>query len=223
MSEVKWAAVDRYLEDRHVGDDVALAEALQGSDAAGLPKIAVSPSQGKLLQLLAASVGAQRILEVGTLGGYSAIWMARALPVGGTLISLEADPLHAEVARGNLARAGLADKVDIWIGTALDLLPKVAAADIGPIDFSFIDADKANIPDYFDWAVKLSRPGALIVVDNVIRNGAIIDPNADSPDVVGVRRFLDGLKDDRRVAATTIQTVGVKGHDGFTLAMVTGD
>ncbi len=222
MSEERWAAIDRYLEERHVPNDPALAEGLKASDAAGLPKIAVSATQGKLLQLLAASVGAKRILELGTLGGYSATWMARALQAGGRLISLEAEPRHAEVARGNLAKAGVDDKVEIWIGAALDLLPKVAAANLGPFDFTFIDADKANIPDYFDWAVKLSRRGSLIVVDNVIRHGAIIDPAAATPDVVGVRRFLDGLVGDSRVTATTIQTVGVKGYDGFTIALVVG-
>ncbi len=200
----------------------SLTAGLKAAAAAGLPEIAVSPMQGKLLQVLAASVGARRILEIGALGGYSATWMARGLPDDGKLISLELEPLHAEVARGNLAKAGVGDKVDIWIGAALDLLPKLAAADVGPFDFTFIDADKANIPAYFDWAVKLSRPGALILVDNVMRHGALIDPEANSPDVVGVRAFLDALKDDGRVSATTIQTVGAKGYDGFTLALVIG-
>lgn len=222
MSDELWTAMDRYLEERHAADDALLAAGLKAADAAGLPQIAVSPMQGKLLQVLAASVGARRILEIGALGGYSATWMARALPDDGKLVSLEREPLHAEVARENLAKAGFADKVEIWIGTALELLPKLAAAEVGPFDFTFIDADKANIPAYFDWAVKLSRPGALIVVDNVMRHGALIDPEANTPDVVGVRQFLDGLKADGRVSATTIQTVGVKGYDGFTLAMVTG-
>jgi predicted O-methyltransferase YrrM len=217
-----WTAVDRYFEDRLIGSDPALEAALQASAKAGLPEIAVSPSQGKLLQILAASIGAKRILEVGTLGGYSAIWLARALPEGGRLISIEADPRHAEVARGNLAKAGVAKLVDIWIGEAMELLPKVAAAGIGPFDFAFIDADKANIPDYVDWTVKMSRPGALVVVDNVVRNGRVLDATSGDPDIAGVRRFHDMLASDERLTATSIQTVGVKGYDGFTLAMVKG-
>jgi predicted O-methyltransferase YrrM len=216
----EWTAVDRYFEDRLIGDDPALDAALKASTKAGLPQIAVSPSQGKLLHLLAMSIGATRILEVGTLGGYSAIWMARALPADGRLISIEADPRHAEVARDNLAKAGVAKKVDIWIGEALELLPKVAAAGIGPFDFAFIDADKANIPDYVDWTVKMSRPGALIVVDNVVRNGRVLDATSDDPDIIGVRQFHEMLASNDRLIATSIQTVGVKGYDGFTLAMV---
>jgi predicted O-methyltransferase YrrM len=216
----EWTAVDRYFEDRLIGDDPALEAALKASTKAGLPQIAVSPSQGKLLHLLAMSIGATRILEVGTLGGYSAIWMARALPADGRLISIEADPRHAEVARDNLGKAGVAKKVDIWIGEALELLPKVAAAGIGPFDFAFIDADKANIPDYVDWTVKMSRPGALIVVDNVVRNGRVLDATSDDPDIIGVRQFHEMLASNDRLIATSIQTVGVKGYDGFTLAMV---
>ncbi len=220
MASDAWTAVDRYFEDRLIGTDPALDAALEASTAAGLPQIAVSPSHGKLLHLLAASIGAKRILEVGTLGGYSAICMARAMPEDGRLISIEADPRHAEVARGNLAKAGVARKVDIWIGEAIELLPKVAAAGIGPFDLSFIDADKANIPDYVDWAAKMSRPGALIIVDNVVRNGRVLDADSGDPDIAGVRRFHDMLASDERLTATSIQTVGVKGYDGFTLAMV---
>lgn len=220
MSEVEWAAIDRYLEERHVPADEALEWALRESDAAGLPQIAVSATQGKQLFLLAKAVGAKSILEIGTLGGYSAIWMARALEAGGKLITIEADARHAEVAKSNFEHAGVGDKVEIWIGEALKRLPQIAAAVSDPLDFAFIDADKANIPDYFDWTVRMSRPGALIVVDNVIRRGRVIDPDTGDADVDGVRRFLDLLADDQRVEATTVQTVGVKGHDGFTMAHV---
>ena len=222
MSSDEWTEVDRYIEDKLIGSDAALAAALDASEAAGLPRIAVSATQGKLLNLLAASIGAERILEIGTLGGYSAIWMARALPPDGRLISLEFDARHAEVARANLEQAGVGDQVEIWIGAALDLLPKVAAASIGPFDLTFVDADKENIPEYVDWAVKMSRSGALIVVDNVVRHGAVLDADSDDPDVIGVRRFHDMLSADDRLSATSVQTVGVKGYDGFTLAMVKG-
>ena len=220
MSLDEWTAVDHYFEHKLIGEDPALIAVLSASEAAGLPQIAVSPTHGMLLHLLAASIGAKRILEIGTLAGYSAIWMARALPAGGRLISLEADARHAEIARTNLATAAVADKVEIWIGEALNLLPKVAAADIGPFDLTFIDADKAKIPDYFDAAVGMSRAGALIVVDNVVRRGRVVEPESDDPDVVGVRQFHDRLASDDRVTATSIQTVGVKGYDGFSLAMV---
>lgn len=220
MSEELWTEVDRYIEDLLVGNDPALTAVLETSKAAGLPDIAVSPAQGKLLNVLAYSTLARRILELGTLGGYSTIWMARALPDGGKLISLEADARHAEVARGNIADAGLADKVDIWIGQAADLLPKVAAANHGPFDLSFIDADKASIPEYLDWAIRMSRAGALIVVDNVVRHGDLIDASSERPDVKGVRRMHEMLSADDRVSATSIQTVGVKGYDGLTLVAV---
>ena len=222
MSSDEWNDVDRYFEDKLISNDTALAAALTASEAAGLPRIAVSATQGKMLNLLAASIGAERILEIGTLGGYSAIWMARALPADGRLISLEFDARHAEVARANLENAGVGDRVEIWIGAGLDLLPKVAAAGIGPFDMTFVDADKENIPEYVDWAVKMSRSGALIVVDNVVRHGAVLDGDSDDPDVIGVRRFHDMLSADDRLSATSIQTVGVKGYDGFTLAMVKG-
>ena len=220
MSDEQWTEVDRYIEERLIGVDPVLTAALDASTDAGLPQIAVSPTQGKLLNLLALSIGARRILEIGTLGGYSTIWMARALGEGGKVISIEAEPRHAEVARANVGRAGLSDKVDIWIGAAIDLLPKVAAAGVGPFDLSFIDADKAGIPAYLDWAIRMSRPGAMIVVDNVIRHGALIDAATTSDDVKGVRQMHDMLAEDDRVSATSIQTVGVKGYDGFTLVLV---
>lgn len=220
MSAETWTAVDEYIEHHLIGDDPALTAALEASHSAGLPSIAVSPAQGKLLNVLASSVGAKRILEVGTLGGYSTIWMAQALGLDGRLISLEADARHAEVARSNVDRAGLTEKVEIWIGSAIELLPKIAAADAGPFDFAFIDADKANIPKYVDWAVKLSRPGALILVDNVIRHGAVVEQASTDEDVLGVRRMHELLAVDGRVSATSIQTVGAKGYDGFTLIVV---
>jgi len=210
-----WTAVDSYIAEHLIGADDALDAALRASDAAGLPPIQVSAAQGKMLHLLARSIGARNILEIGTLAGYSAIWMARALPADGRLVTLEVSAKHAEVARANAARADVGERVDVRVGAALDTLPKLG----GPFDLSFIDADKANIPTYFDWAVKLSRPGSLIVVDNVVRDGGLIDPNGDES-VHGVRRLHEQLANDRRVSATTIQTVGNKGYDGFTLAIV---
>jgi predicted O-methyltransferase YrrM len=177
--------------------------------------------QGKLLHLLARSIGARNVLEIGTLGGYSTIWLARALPDGGRLISLEADPRHAEVARANIARAGLDTRVEVRLGMALNLLPELAAEGGPPFDFVFIDADKPNNAAYFDWALKLSRPGSIIVVDNVVRDGDVIDAVSDSPTVQGVRRFLERLAVEPRVSATAIQTVGTKGYDGFAIALVT--
>ena len=220
MTLTRWTEIDNYLESKLIPVDPALSAAIAASQAAGLPNIAVSPSQGKLLHLLAASIGARAILEIGTFGGYSAIWMARALAEGGRLISLERSPRIAEIAKANLAEAGLTDKVEIWIGQALELLPKVGAAGLGPFDFTFIDADKAIVPEYFDWAVKLSRPGAMIVVDNIVRGGRVTDSETVNDDVLGLRRLNDELATDKRVTATAMQTVGVKGHDGFILAMV---
>jgi predicted O-methyltransferase YrrM len=221
--EAKWIAVDRYITDLLVPSDPALDAALEASAAAGLPTIQVSPAQGKFLHLLARSQGARRILEIGTLGGYSTIWLARALPSGGRLITLEADPHHAEVARGNLIRAGLADVVELRLGRALDTLPQIAAEGPSPFDFIFIDADKPSNADYFTWALQLSRPGSLIVIDNVIRDGKVIDAASTDPDVLGVRRLNELLTVERRVSATAIQTVGSKGYDGFTMALVTAD
>jgi predicted O-methyltransferase YrrM len=222
MSRERWNAVDRYLCDLLAPDEPALAAALEASAAARLPPIQVSPNQGKLLHLLARAQGARRILEIGTLGGYSTIWLARALPEDGRLVTLEIDPGHAEVARGNLARAGLADRVEIRLGRALDTLPKLAAESRAAFDLVFIDADKPANPEYFRWALELTRPGSLIVIDNVVRDGAVIDAASADPAVQGVRRLHELLAAEPRVCATAIQTVGSKGYDGFAIALVTG-
>lgn len=215
MSDRIWNDVDAYIEDRLVGEDEALSATIRESAAAGLPAIAVSAAQGKLLHLLAMSIGAKRLLEIGTLGGYSAIWMARALPSDGKLVSLEIDPRNAEVASRNIARAGLGDRVEILVGPAISRLPALQ----GPFDLAFIDADKESNADYFDHAVRLSRPGGVIVVDNVVRNGAVIDAGGNAM-VQGVRRMVDAIHADKRVTATAVQTVGVKGYDGFLMAVV---
>jgi predicted O-methyltransferase YrrM len=220
MTEEIWTAVDRFFGDLLVNADPALDEALAASAEAGLPAINVSPVLGKLLHLLARAIGARNVLEIGTLGGYSTIWLARALPDGGRVISLEADPEHADVARANIARAGLDDRVEVRLGMALDLLPGLAE-NAEPFDFVFIDADKPNNAAYFDWALRLSRVGSIIVVDNVVRGGDIIDTASDSPTVQGVHRFLERLAAEPRVSATAIQTVGSKGYDGFAIALVT--
>jgi predicted O-methyltransferase YrrM len=218
-----WSAVDQYIGGTIVDCDNVLTQALTTSDSAGLPTIAVSPSHGKMLALLATIRGASKILEIGTLGGFSTIWLGRTLPPGGRLISLEADPKHAEVARTNLARAGLTGAVEVRVGLALDTLPLLVSEGMGPFDFVFIDADKSNIPEYVDWALKLTRVGSVIVVDNMIRRGAILDTTAMDPNVQGIRRLHDALARDHRVSATTIQTVGSKGYDGFTLIVVTNN
>ena len=220
MNQETWTAVDRYLTDLLEPADSVLEAALAASAAAGLPAINVTPAQGKLLQLLARMQRAENILEIGTLGGYSTIWLARALPAGGRLITLEFDPKHAEVARTNLTRAGLAEVVELRVGRALDILPKLGAESCGPFDLIFIDADKPGTADYFAWALKLSRRGSLIVVDNVMRKGAVIDTASDDPNVRGMRRFLDALAAEKLVSATVLQTVGSKGYDGFALAYV---
>lgn len=222
MSEKTWTAVDDYLSAMLVAPDAALDATLQASAAAGLPEIAVAPTQGKLLMLLARSINARNILELGTLGGYSTIWLARALPKGGRVVTLEADKHHAKVARANFEAAGLSSVIDLRFGKALDILPKLAAEKPEPFDFIFIDADKQNIPDYFTWSLKLARPGSLIVVDNVIRDGAVIEARSSDHSVKGVRRFNEMLKAEKRVSATAIQTVGVKGYDGFAMVLVTG-
>lgn len=223
MTEQLWTTIDTYITDLLVPADPALDAALEASNAAGLPQIAVAPNQGKLLHLLARLQGAKKILELGALGGYSTIWLARALPPDGRLITLEADPKHAEVARANISRAGLADRVELRLGRALDTLPQLLAEGLGPFDLIFIDADKQNIPAYFTFALKLSRRGGLIIVDNVIRKGAVIDADSADPDVQGVRQFNTLLAAEPRVSATEIQTVGSKGHDGFAFALVTAD
>jgi predicted O-methyltransferase YrrM len=223
MSDERWDAVDQYITETLVQPDGALETALEASTAAGLPPIAVAPAQGKLLQMLARLRGARAILEIGTLGGYSTIWLARALPAGGRLVSLEANEHHAKVAEANIARAGLAGVVEVRLGAALETLPRLSAEKAGPFDFIFIDADKPNIPSYFDWALRLAAPGAVIIVDNVVRDGAIADASSTDPSVVGVRRLNERLRTERRVTATTIQTVGAKGYDGFTIAIVADD
>ena len=220
MSEETWSTVERYISDSLVHSDAALEAALSASDAAGLPSINVAPNHGKLLHILALMVGARRVLEIGTLGGYSAIWMARALPAGGRLVTLEADRRHAELARRNIDAAGVGPMVDIQLGKALDLLPALATASAEPFDLIFIDADKTNTVPYFAWALKLARAGSVIVVDNVVRKGAVADPTSADADVQGMRRFYARLADERRVIATALQTVGSKGYDGFAIAIV---
>ncbi len=222
MGDERWAEVDDYVASLLAPHDDALDAALRASDEAGLPAIQVSPPQGKLLQLLAQSIGARAILEFGTLAGYSTIWLGRALPEDGRLITLEADPGNADVARGNIERAGLGDLVDLRVGPALVTLPQLEAEGAGLFDFVFIDADKANTPEYFAWSLEYSRPGCLIVADNVVRDGALVDLDNDDPAIESQRRFHEMLAAEPRVAATTIQTVGVKGYDGFTLALVQG-
>jgi predicted O-methyltransferase YrrM len=218
----QWAAVDEYLTDLLVPSDPVLEAALKDSDAAGLPAISVTPTQGKLLWLFARLVGARKILELGTLGGYSTIWLARALPKDGRLITIEASPEHAEVAGANLQRAGLSDRVELRVGRGLDLLPNLASERIAPFDLIFIDADKISTADYFVWALKLSRPGTLIITDNVIRKGAIVDAKSRDSSVVGMRRFFELLAKEKGVSATAVQTVGSKGYDGFAIAIVKG-
>lgn len=219
VSQELWGAVDQYITDLLVPSDPALEAALEASAAAGLPAINVAPNQGKLLEILARLTGARAILEIGTLGGYSTIWLARALPADGRLITLEADPKHAEVARANIARAGLAASVEVRLGKALETLPAVAAEGHGPFDLVFIDADKPNNPDYFAWAMRLTRPGSLIIVDNVVRDGAVADPNSTDPSVQGVRRLNEIVAAEPRVSATAIQTVGSKGYDGLAIIL----
>ena len=216
MSDQLWADVDSYLTDLLVPADEALDAALADSETAGLPSIAVAPNQGKLLHILALAIRARSILEIGTLGGYSTIWLARALPPDGTLVTLEAKAEHAEVAKANLTRAGLADVVDIQVGEALTILPTLA----GPFDLVFIDADKEHNAEYFSWAVRLARPGSLIVVDNVVRGGAIVRSDHDDSRVQGTRRFYEVLAAEPNVIATAFQTVGTKGHDGLAISLV---
>jgi predicted O-methyltransferase YrrM len=223
MSRDLWTKVDNYFIDLFHPGDAALDGALQASEAAGLPAIAAAPNQGKLLMLLAQLCGARAILEIGTLGGYSTIWLARALPADGRLISLEASAAYAEVAKANIARAGLGAMVEVRTGRALDSLPKLAAESRGPFDLIFIDADKAGTADYFAWALKLARRGTVIVADNVVRDGKVIDANSRDPDVRGMRRFAERVAAEPRVSATAIQTVGGKGYDGFVLAVVVAD
>ncbi|WP_030273735.1 O-methyltransferase [Streptomyces sp. NRRL B-24484] len=221
MSQPTWTAVDDYFNHLLVEEDAALLAANATSETAGLPPHQVAPNQGKLLHLFARMVGARTVLEIGTLGGYSTIWLARALPEDGRVVTLEADPRYAAVAAGNLARAGLDGRVDLRLGRALDTLPRLAEEGAGPFDLVFVDADKPSNPDYLEWALRLTRPGSVIVGDNVVRDGAVTDADSSDPRVQGVRRFTELIAAHPRLTATTLQTVGTKGYDGFTLALVT--
>ncbi len=220
MSQDRWSAVDDYFEALLVPSDPALDAALRASEAAALPPHNVAPNQGKLLHLLVRMQGARSLLEIGTLGGYSTIWLARALPPGGRVVTLEANPDHARVAAANIERAGLSDAVEIQVGRAEASLARLAEEGAGPFDFVFIDADKSGKPEYLQWALRLSRPGTVIICDNVVRGGAVTDPASEDPDVQGIRRFLELLAVEPRVSATAVQTVGRKGHDGFVMALV---
>jgi predicted O-methyltransferase YrrM len=221
MSQDLWNSVDAFIVDSVVGHDPLLEGALEAASAAGLPAISVSPAQGKFLYLLARVQGARNILEIGTLAGYSTIWLARAMPRYGRLITLELDEKHATVARENIARAGYGDVVDVRVGPALDALTAMTNAKKEvPYDFVFIDADKKNIPEYFELVLKLSKPGTIIVVDNVVREGKLADATSTDESVQAVRRFHEKVAQERRVSATTLQTVGTKGHDGFSIVMV---
>ncbi|WP_327738848.1 O-methyltransferase [Streptomyces nojiriensis] len=219
MVQQTWTAVDDYFDGLLVGEDEALVAAAADAETAGLPAHQVAPNQGKLLNLLARVRGARRILEIGTLGGYSTIWLARALPADGRLVTLEVDERCADVAAANIARAGLEHVVEIRRGRAVDLLPRLA--DEAPFDLVFIDADKPSNPAYLEWALKLTRPGSLIIGDNVVRDGAVVDPDSSDPRVQGVRRFTELISEHPRLTATALQTVGSKGYDGLILALVT--
>ena len=217
----RWVEIDHHIAHLLVRSDTDLAAILRASEVAGLPDWSVPPNRAKLLMLLARAIDARRVLEIGTLGGYSTVWLARALAPGGRLISLEVEPTHVEVARANIARAGLSKVVDVRLGRATDLLPTLTAD--APFDLVFIDADAGNLAEYFHWAADLGRKGSLIFVDNVIRGGALMDTESSSPTVQGLRRFFDHVAGEARVCTTVIQTVGAGGHDGFALGLVTGD
>jgi predicted O-methyltransferase YrrM len=218
----QWTAVDAYVNRVLTADDEVLSGAIKASETAGLPAISVTPQQGKLLHTLARAIHARAILEIGTLGGYSTIWLARAIAPGGLVTTIEADARHAEVARRNIRHAGVERLVDLRVGRAQDVLPQLESERAGPFDFVFIDADKPSTTDYFNWALTLSRPGALIFVDNVVRNGGLGDASTSDADAQGMRRFTEALGRDRRVTASVIQTVCSKGYDGFALALVNG-
>jgi len=220
-TDALWTAIDDYFNDLLVPREPALDAALQATEEAGLPPINVAPNQGKLLMLLARTLGAKRILEIGTLGAYSTIWLARGLAPDGRLITIEWNPACAKVARANLARAGLASQVEVRDGRAEDILPELTAE--APFDLIFIDADKPNTPLYFQWAVKLARKGSLIIVDNVVREGAILEQDSGAADVQGMRRFFELAASEPRVSGTALQTVGTKGHDGLAILLVTGE
>jgi predicted O-methyltransferase YrrM len=216
MSQDTWTTVDRYIASRFIPEDPTLHDALTDSEAAGLPPIAVSAAQGKWLHLLARAMSARRILEIGTLGGFSGIWLARALPADGQLVTLELDPKHAAVAQRNFGRAGVADRVDLRLGAALETLPTL----LGPFDLIFIDADKPGYTEYFGWAVRLARPGTVIIADNVVRSGAVAEASATDVNVRAIQRFNAAVAAEPRVTTTVIQTVGVKGYDGFAMMVV---
>jgi predicted O-methyltransferase YrrM len=221
MNQKVWEAVDQYLDKMLIPPDSTLKGALATASKAKLPAIQVSSVQGKLLHLLVRIMGARNILEIGTLGGYSTIWMARALPEGGRIITLEADPKHAEVARKNFVRCGVENKVELRLGKALDTLPQVAADGRGPFDMFFIDANKSNMPEYFEWSLKLARAGSVIIADNVVREGAVLDAKSKDADIQGVRRFLEMVGKEKRVSGTALQTVSTKNYDGFAVVLVT--
>jgi predicted O-methyltransferase YrrM len=221
MSQQHWSNIDRHLIDRLVPSDEALEASLRASEEAQLPSIHVAPNQGKLLHLLVLATRAKTVLEIGTLGGYSTIWLARALPPGGRLVTLEVDPRHAAVAQANIDCAGLSDVVEIIVGPAAETLPGLVTQRGLSFDFVFIDADKPSTTEYFAWSLQMSHVGSLIVVDNVVRGGKVVDDESDDPAVQGMQRFLDSLASEPRVSATAVQTVGSKGHDGFVLALVT--
>jgi predicted O-methyltransferase YrrM len=221
MNQKVWEAVDQYLDKMLIPPDSTLKDALATASEAKLPAIQVSSVQGKLLHLLVRIMGARNILEIGTLGGYSTIWMARALPEGGRIITLEADPKHAEVARKNFARSGVENKVELRLGKALDTLPQVAADGRGPFDMFFIDANKSNMPEYFEWSLKLARVGSVIIADNVVREGAVLEAKSKDADIQGIRRFLEMVGKEKRVSGTALQTVSTKNYDGFALVLVT--
>jgi predicted O-methyltransferase YrrM len=218
--QATWTAVDEYIAEKLVVEEGALTAALADNTAAGLPAMDVSPAQGKFLALMVAITGARKVLELGTLGGYSTIWMARALPEEGELITLEYDPHHAEVAKANIARAGLSDRVKIIVGAAAKMLPQLAADGAGPFDLIFIDADKPNNPIYLDWAVRLSRSGTVIILDNVVRDGRVVEVDSADARIIGTRAGFDFISVHPRLDATALQTVGTKGYDGFVLARV---
>jgi predicted O-methyltransferase YrrM len=223
MSEKLWTDIDRYFTDLFASPDPELDAVLAACEKAGLPPVEVTPLQGKLLMILARLTGARRILEIGTLGGYSAIWLARGLAEGGKLITLESRPKHAEVARENFRRAGLSHVIELRLGRALETLPKIAAEGLGPFDLVFVDADKAGNPDYFTWALKLTRRGSLIILDNVVREGRVLNAKSTEPNLQGIRRCNAMMAAEPRISATALQTVGAKGHDGIAIALVVAD
>ena len=218
--EPRWDEVDAYLTETFVPRDEAFAAALADSEATGLPAIQVSPPQGRLLELLARALQARSILEIGTLGGYSTLWLARGLAPGGHIVTLEVDARHAEVAMRNFARAGRSGVIELKLGPALETLPRLVEERAGPFDLVFVDADKPSLPDYFTWSLRLSRPGTLIVVDNVVREGDVVDENSPDAAVQGVRRMNERIAAEPRVSATTLQTVGGKGYDGLAFVLV---